>query len=135
MDREEEMNEYIIPVNVGMTDSVGKYKIRNIIEAVAATALVLNIITAIPFVADVKVITSVILGLGTFLFFMHGIKDESVTGFLFNYIRFKTKSGSLRLRVAGLTKTDLVHAEYRNNFEKIVETTKKKVNGKLKHEE
>ena len=123
---DEEMNEYIIPENVGMSDSFGRYKIRNVVETVLFTLLSITLITRIPFVSDVKVIVTVIVTLAVFFLFLTGIKDESVTAFVIGYFRFKAKSSSLKLRVAGLTKTDIDTPEYRNNFEKYKARVKKR---------
>ena len=123
---DEEMNEYIIPENVGMSDSFGRYKIRNVVETVLFTLLSITLIARIPFVSDVKVIVTVIVTLAVFFLFLTGIKDESVTAFVIGYFRFKAKSSGLKLRVAGLTKTDIDTPEYRNNFEKYKARVKKR---------
>lgn len=123
---DEEMNEYIIPENVGMSDSVGRYKIRNVVETILFTLLSITLITRIPFVSDVKVIVTVIVTLAVFFLFLTGIKDESVTAFVIGYFRFKAKSSGLKLRVAGLTKTDIDTPEYKNNFEKYKARVKKR---------
>ena len=123
---QEEMNEYIIPENVGMSDSLGRYRIRNVIETVLATGLVTSLLWRVPFVSDLKVIVTVIAGLATFFLFLAGIKDESVGSFLAGYLLLKARRGDLRLRVAGLTKQAPDAARYRNNFEKWTAAIRKK---------
>lgn len=124
------MNEYIIPTNVGMNDSIGSFKIRNLIEMAIVCIVMFRVLMSIPFVSDIKTIIVVIVELGLAIFFGHGIKDESVTSFFTNYIRFKMKSGKLRLRVAGLTKINMDEAEYSNNFEKYTHKLKEKLRKK-----
>ena len=124
---QEEPNIYIIPVNCGMSDSVGPFKVRNLVEAAVADALAIRLLLQIPFVPRVRVIITVLVCLGLTLLFLYGIKDESITSFVINYVKFKAKSGKLCLRVAGLTKTDLATAEYSSNFEKLTANITNKI--------
>ena len=121
----EEMNEYIIPENVGMNDSLGRYKIRNVIETILVTGLVTSLLWRVPFVSDLKVIVTVIAGLATFFLFLAGIKDESVLSFVTGYLRFKARRYDLKLRVAGLTKTEPDASQYNSNFTKWIAKIKK----------
>lgn len=88
---EEKREEYIIPENYSGFGDVAGLPVRNIVEAVAATLLVLKLVMQIPFVFKIKVIFTFAVCLIVFLFFMLGIKHESVTSFLIGYLQFKSK--------------------------------------------
>ena len=83
-------NVRYIPENVINTQRIFRFfKVRNLIEGLIMAAIGIAIVAFIPFVDSVKLLFFLTVGGGLFLFGVNGIRNKSVSSFLFSIIRFR----------------------------------------------
>ncbi|MGF7010526.1 hypothetical protein M2146_001050 [Lachnospiraceae bacterium PF1-22] len=86
---EDELYEYYIPDNYGSDmGNIGGFKIRNLIEAAIAVVIAAVLIWGSPFILKIRIYSIFTVALLLGAFFIAGIKDESVTQFIFNYLKY-----------------------------------------------
>lgn len=99
-DKKQEQETYIIPQNYSSFFSISHFvKPRNVAEAVVTTIILYRIISAVPFVFELKAAITGTSCIICFLMFFVGVKEESVLSFLQAYFYYKIKSGLRRIRI------------------------------------
>lgn len=85
----ENLMERYIPKNVLQGKRIMGFKSRNIIEGVIEAVIVLLLLLKIPFVLKVKLIVVICVSLFILAINCIGIKDQAITEFLINFIRYR----------------------------------------------
>ena len=99
-DKKQEQETYIIPQNYSSFFSISYLvKPRNVAEAVVVTTILYRIISAVPFVFELKAAITGTSCIICFLVFFVGVKEESILSFLQAYFYYKIKSGLRRIRI------------------------------------
>lgn len=137
----EKPTDYIIPANYNDGKRFKNIPYRNIIEAIVAIRLIGKPLMSLPISTNAKIVI-VVLTCGLLgLLFIVGIKDESVTQFMYAYIVFLKNRRKLHLRRIGYVPKK-AREEYRRSEEtrkkqeaKEQSKRKKEVRGITKEEE
>ena len=87
----------VIPDNVLTKGMFMDIPVRRWIEAGVSLLVVLLISSLIPFVKTVRIMFIIIIGAGAFLLFLRGIKNRSVTQFIWSAMRFTRRKRILHL--------------------------------------
>lgn len=130
---------YYIPQNYNDGYKIRDIPYRNIAETVVAVFLLFKFIKWTPFVWTVQIIAGIPLGIGVVLLFLHGIKDESITQFLWSYIVFMKNKRKLALRKVGENdkeqedKEDRRKTENKGKGESVAEVADRKGSKTRKH--
>lgn len=99
-EKKQEQETYIIPQNYSSFFSISNLvKPRNVAEAVVTTIILYRVISAVPFVFELKAAITGTSCIICFLVFFIGVKEESVLSFLQAYCCYKIKSGLRRIRI------------------------------------
>jgi len=99
-EKKQEQETYIIPQNYSSFFSISNIvKPRNVAEAVVITIILYRVISAVPFVFELKAAITGTSCIICFLVFFIGVKEESVLSFLQAYFYYKIKSGLRRIRI------------------------------------
>ncbi len=101
MEEEKERRELLTPpVNHLFGLFSGKFfgiPVRNLLEAVLFTALVLLLVMASPLTDTMKLMACCLYGIPVFVFDLLGIKNEDLIGFVFGLIKRKRKGSVYHL--------------------------------------
>lgn len=108
---DEPLNEYIIPDNYKPRN-----RSRNIIEAIIVVGGLSYLIWHSPFILNVRLIAIMCVVLFLGLLFVVGIKNESVTQFLINYILFLKRRNKYYFRKPSITKNTKSDKKYIQDF-------------------
>lgn len=99
-EKKQEQETYIIPQNYSSFFSISNIvKPRNVAEAVVITIILYRVISAVPFVFELKAAITGTSCIICFLVFFIGVKEESVLSFLQAYFYYKITSGLRRIRI------------------------------------
>ena len=99
-EKKQEQETYIIPQNYSSFFSISNIvKPRNVAEAVVITIILYRVISAVPFVFELKAAITGTSCIICFLVFFIGVKEESVISFLQAYFYYKITSGLRRIRI------------------------------------
>ena len=99
-EKKQEQETYIIPQNYSSFFSISNIvKPRNVAEAVVITIILYRVISAVPFVFELKAAITATSCIICFLVFFIGVKEESVISFLQAYFYYKITSGLRRIRI------------------------------------
>ena len=99
-EKKQEQETYIIPQNYSSFFSISNLvKPRNVAEAVVTTIILYRVISAVPFVFELKAAITGTSCIICFLVFFIGVKEESVISFLQAYFYYKITSGLRRIRI------------------------------------
>lgn len=99
-EKKQEQETYIIPQNYSSFFSISNIvKPRNVAEAVVITIILYRVISAVPFVFELKAAITGTSCTICFLVFFIGVKEESVISFLQAYFYYKITSGLRRIRI------------------------------------
>lgn len=113
---------YYIPSNYAEEHRFKGVAYRNIAEAVVVAFLLFQLIELTPFIRIIRVVAEIIICGGVGIFFLVGIKGESVIQFLISFITFRKSRRKLHLR-----RTGYVNKKQREKDEK----AEKSITGKL----
>lgn len=94
----DEMLEIIPENRSGMQRVFDLIYWRNFIEAAATTGILIGIIMLIPFVKNMKIFSILFFPTFNFVFWSVGIKNKSVTQYIFLWMKYKVSKKSLGLR-------------------------------------
>lgn len=94
----EDLYTFNIPDNFIQVNRIFGFRIRNIIEAVAAFALVCLLISPIPFVPKISFLCMGVLGSVAALRVLLGERGRSITEFLIDWIIYKKRARKIHLR-------------------------------------
>lgn len=99
-EKKQEQETYIIPQNYSSFFSISNIvKPRNVAEALVITIILYRVISAVPFVFELKAAITGTSCIICFLVFFIGVKEESVISFLQAYFYYKITSGLRRIRI------------------------------------
>ena len=99
-EKKQEQETYIIPQNYSSFFLISNIvKPRNVAEAVVITIILYRVISAVPFVFELKAAITGTSCIICFLVFFIGVKEESVISFLQAYFYYKITSGLRRIRI------------------------------------
>lgn len=94
----EEPYTFTIPDNFIQVNRFFGFRIRNIIEACVAFALVCLVISPIPFVPKISFLCMGVLGVAAAFRVLLGERGRSITEFLIDWMIYKKKAKKLHLR-------------------------------------
>lgn len=94
----DEMLEIIPENRSGMQRVFDLIYWRNFIEAAVTTGILIGIIMLIPFVKNMKIFSILFFPTFNFVFWSVGIKNKSVTQYIFLWMKYKVSKKSLGLR-------------------------------------
>lgn len=121
---DEKESTYIIPHNFTGMGKLMNHGIRNWIEAAIVALLAANVIMKVPFTMYAKIVVFTLVVGGLFIFFLIGIKDESVTQFLWGCIMFRRKRRIYHMKRPDQVEPDKPKAE-EGGYESYYVRTKK----------
>lgn len=101
MEEKQRPDLYYIPENFSDGKTFKGVAYRNIVEALAVSYGMYKLIFLTPFIFSIKAVATMILAGGFGIFFLIGIKGESVTQFMYSYLLFKQRRRKLHLRRTG----------------------------------
>lgn len=78
-----------IPKNVLQGKRIMGFKYRNIVEGAIDALIVILLLLQIPFVLKVKLIVVICIGIFVFFGNCFGIKDQAISEFLLNFLRYR----------------------------------------------
>lgn len=106
---------------------------RNIAEAVLAVVAFITFLFVVPFSSIVRNVSILVYGIPIFIFFLHGIKNRSVSEIIIGEVRYLRKRRALHLRgpeyVRQPGKSASGNETKRSDFQGISEMVKEKVKG------
>ncbi|MCR5396583.1 MAG: hypothetical protein K6E64_03850 [Lachnospiraceae bacterium] len=125
---QQQPDQYYIPDNYSDEHQFRGIPYRNIIEALIVVYVFYKLIQATPFVLSIRLTAVLIVCGGLGVFFLIGIKGESVTQFFLSFLKYRENKKTYHLRPVGYKTAKEKKREDKNDkFKKAIKGSKEKV--------